>query len=320
MMVYSIIRRSTALMLLMCLVIAIVPSISTIAQDETASTITRPIVSQTFTQGDITVDLLFDNIEQGGIGIIHVHGADLQGVRMRFIDDVIEFFPIADEGYYGILTVYIEQTPRAYEASLVALLTNEQSQTFTFNVDVTQPIFIRETFELPQSLVYLISPEVERGELARLNAIFEGFTPTVLWDSEGFRMPIDTPTASPFGSFRLLNESVNTRHTGWDLRAGIGVPIMASASGVVAFAGLLDIRGNYVAIDHGYGIYSGYAHMSQVHVTRGQSVSAGQIIGVVGSTGRSSGAHLHWEMAIHQHWINSLDFINIWLPLPAESD
>lgn len=290
----------------------------TIAQSDSSNN--RPTASQTFIQGDITVDLLFDNIQQGGIGIIHVYGADLQGVRLRFIDDVIEFFPIADEGYYGILTVNIEQSPRTYESSLVALLSNEQSQTFTFSIDITQPIFITETFDIPQSLVYLISPEVERGELARLNAIFEGFTPTVLWDSAGFRLPIDTVTASPFGSFRLLNESVNTRHTGWDLRAGFGVPIMASASGIVAFAGVMDIRGNYVAIDHGYGVYSGYAHMSQVHVTRGQSVRAGQIIGVVGNTGRSSGAHFHWEMAINQHWINSLNFIDTWLPLPSEED
>ncbi|NJL57504.1 M23 family metallopeptidase [bacterium] len=89
---------------------------------------------------------------------------------------------------------------------------------------------------------------------------------------------------------------------------------MATASGVVAFAGLLDIRGNHVIIDHGLGLASGYSHLSQIHVTRGQSVRAGQIIGVSGNTGRSGGAHLHWEITIAGEWLDAAEFYALWLP------
>jgi murein DD-endopeptidase MepM/ murein hydrolase activator NlpD len=119
---------------------------------------------------------------------------------------------------------------------------------------------------------------------------------------------------SPFGAVRVFNNNFNTLHTGWDYQVGVGQPVMATASGVVAFAGPLDIRGNYVLIDHGYGVYSGYAHHSVIYVTQGQPVSAGQIIGQVGTTGRSSSPHAHFEMAVNGYWIDSVDFMK--LPLP----
>ena len=67
-------------------------------------------------------------------------------------------------------------------------------------------------------------------------------------------------------------------------------------------------------IDHGYGVYSGYAHFSQIHVTRGQTITAGQVLGMSGNTGRSSGAHLHWEMVVNGEWVDSLAFIEMWMP------
>jgi murein DD-endopeptidase MepM/ murein hydrolase activator NlpD len=86
------------------------------------------------------------------------------------------------------------------------------------------------------------------------------------------------------------------------------------AAGRVAFAGQMDIRGNYVIIDHGYGVYSGFAHMSQIHVTRGQQVTRGQVIGMTGNTGRSNGAHAHWEMTVNGEWIDPVDFLLTWIP------
>ena len=82
----------------------------------------------------------------------------------------------------------------------------------------------------------------------------------------------------------------------------------------MAFAGLMDIRGNYVVIDHGHGVYTGYAHFSQIHVTRGQTIAAGQVIGVTGDTGRSSGPHLHWEMNINGDWVDVANVSRMWLP------
>ena len=92
------------------------------------------------------------------------------------------------------------------------------------------------------------------------------------------------------------------------------MPVMASTGGKVAFAGHMDIRGNIVIIDHGYGIFSTYCHLSQIHVTRGQTIVKGQIIGVTGDTGRSSGPHFHWEIAVNGNFVDSIQFAQSWLP------
>ena len=94
-------------------------------------------------------------------------------------------------------------------------------------------------------------------------------TPTRYWDGP-FQKPLDAEFTSPFGAWRLYNNSLWGRHTGIDLRGPAGTPLLAPAAGRVVLAERLDVRGNYVLIDHGWGIYSGLAHLSEIHVTRGQ--------------------------------------------------
>ena len=86
------------------------------------------------------------------------------------------------------------------------------------------------------------------------------------------------------------------------------------AGGRVVYAGNMDIRGGYVLLDHGHGVYSGYAHLSVIHVIEGQFVRQGQLVGLAGSTGRSSDPHLHVEMRLNEQWIDPVDFVNMWLP------
>jgi len=89
--------------------------------------------------------------------------------------------------------------------------------------------------------------------------------------------------------------------------------VTAIASGRVMLAELMDIRGNYVAIDHGWGVYSGYAHLSEMLVVPGQWVRKGDVIGLSGVNGRSAGAHLHWEMVVGGTWIDPEQFVGLGL-------
>ncbi|HUS84056.1 MAG TPA: M23 family metallopeptidase, partial [Anaerolineales bacterium] len=98
-------------------------------------------------------------------------------------------------------------------------------------------------------------------------------------------------------------------HTGIDFYGG-NVPIYAPASGVVVFAGPLVIRGNVTYINHGWGVYSGYFHQSEMFVQEGDLVERGQEIGITGSTGRSTGPHLHWEIWVGGAPINPLDWVD----------
>lgn len=106
---------------------------------------------------------------------------------------------------------------------------------------------------------------------------------------------------SPFG-VRIDPFTGNSRmHTGMDLRAEYGDTVGSAMSGTVTFAGERRGYGNLVVVDHGNGVSTYYAHLSAVAVGIGDTVDAGQLIGLVGSTGRSTGPHLHYEVRAYGH-------------------
>jgi murein DD-endopeptidase MepM/ murein hydrolase activator NlpD len=265
------------------------------------------------TAGSATVELFFDSVKQGGFGVLHVSGDGVTGATAMWLGDSIPLFAARGDGFYGILTANIEQAAREYDLE-VLIDTEDGRETIAARVPVTPGGFVRSDFVVPSDRVYLIDPEIERAEFARLTAVFAKPDMERAWDDGGFAPPLFGELTSPFGELRLLNDVVETRHTGWDMRAVTGTPIQSSAAGRVAFAGIMDIRGNYVIVDHGYGVFSGYAHMSQIHVTRGQQVTAGQVLGVSGNTGRSSGPHLHWEININGDWVDASAFVRAWIP------
>jgi murein DD-endopeptidase MepM/ murein hydrolase activator NlpD len=140
--------------------------------------------------------------------------------------------------------------------------------------------------------------------LARMDALERGLAgiPQVLparldYISSGFGYRTDPFTGG--GAF----------HAGLDFRGPVGAPIYAAAKGVVSFAGRKQGYGNCVEIDHGNGLMTRYAHMSRFGVVAGQSVTAGDSIGAIGSTGRSTGPHLHFEVRIGGRAVNPRPFL-----------
>ena len=115
---------------------------------------------------------------------------------------------------------------------------------------------------------------------------------------------------SQFGNPRSYNGSAyNFFHTGLDFCGGVGTEIYAPADGTVVFAGPLTVRGNATMIDHGWGVYSGYMHQSEIKVSAGDKVEAGQLIGLVGNTGRVTGPHLHFEIWAGGVQIDPMDWL-----------
>lgn len=98
-------------------------------------------------------------------------------------------------------------------------------------------------------------------------------------------------------------------HAGLDFKGPIGAPIYAAAKGTVSFAGVRQGYGNCIEISHGNGLMTRYAHMSRFVAHMGQPVDAGQVIGAIGSTGRSTGPHLHFEVRIHDQAVNPRPFL-----------
>lgn len=114
----------------------------------------------------------------------------------------------------------------------------------------------------------------------------------------GFVWPTKGPISGVFGSQRILNGKPRAPHYGVDVAAPVGTPIIAPAGGVVALAEKeLYFTGGTVILDHGHGVTTVYAHMDRVDVAPGQKVGQGERLGLVGKTGRVTGAHLHWGMS-----------------------
>ena len=154
--------------------------------------------------------------------------------------------------------------------------------------------------------------EVSRAESQRMDALMSGYTPTRYWDG-----PFVAP--SPYGG-DCINSLFGTRrsyndgelwgyHAGVDLCGGLGTSVYAAANGEVVLAEKLDVRGGSVVLDHGWGVYSGYWHLSEITVEVGQHVNAGDEIGKAGSTGRSTGPHLHWELWVGGVPVNPLTWL-----------
>ena len=98
-------------------------------------------------------------------------------------------------------------------------------------------------------------------------------------------------------------------HEGLDISADRGTPVYATADGVVRTAGREGGYGNLVILDHEYGLETRYGHLSRLHVREGTSVKRGDIIGLVGSTGRSTGSHLHYEVRVNGRLLNPLQLL-----------
>lgn len=120
----------------------------------------------------------------------------------------------------------------------------------------------------------------------------------------GLVRPVPSAVTSGYGNRIHPIYGDERLHTGWDMNGAMGSPIVAAASGTVIFAGVKGGYGNTIMIDHGGGMVTLYAHQSQFAVGYGQQVSAGQVIGYVGSTGDSTGPHLHFEVRINGTPVN----------------
>jgi len=102
--------------------------------------------------------------------------------------------------------------------------------------------------------------------------------------------------------------------------AAAGVPVYAPARGVVVLAEPLAVRGQAVILDHGWGVFSGFWHLSQIDVTVGQEVERGQPIGLVGNTGLSTGPHLHWEVQVRSVPVDPVQWTKESFPEPESGE
>ncbi len=164
-----------------------------------------------------------------------------------------------------------------------------------------------------------IDPNVTNPENQLWASYAQKVTPEKYWEG-AFQMP--TPLSkdycittndcwsSRFGNRRSYNGGTyDYFHSGLDIVGKEGTEIYAPAAGVVVYTGSLTVRGNATLINHGWGVYSGYYHQQEIKVKVGDRVEAGQLIGLIGATGRVEGPHLHWEIWVNGNQVDPLDWL-----------
>lgn len=224
-----------------------------------------------------------------------------------FGSQALQFFPQGD-GFAALVGIDAFAEPGLFDLKLEGS-GSRPWRPFSQQVLVNPGNYGLQQIPLDDNLV------LRQQENELLMPIYLNNTEPRQWDGL-FTSPV-TPTiiTAPYGDARSYNGApVTIYHSGVDFAGTIGTPIMAPANGTVVFADLLELRGNTVILDHGQGVFSAYFHLSEMFVAVGDVAVAGQAIAAGGSTGLSTGPHLHWDLRVHGVPVNGMQWLETQFP------
>ena len=254
--------------------------------------------------------------KQGQVLVVKVKGEEqATEVKGTFLSRTIPFFrefrPGEPAGYIGLLGIDMQDEPGTYELA-VEVKQGEQAKQLSFNVLVAKEKFAVEHLTLPKEKVDLDEKSVARwkAEQQIVQQALAESSRLKLWHSN-FVEPVNGKRTGIFGSVRIMNGQPRNPHNGEDIGAPMGADVAASNDGVVRLTVDHVFSGKGVFVDHGLGFYTMYFHLSDVLVKDGDLVTAGQIIGKVGATGRATGPHLHWGVKLNGARVNPYSLLDL---------
>lgn len=236
-------------------------------------------------------------------------GLRVEGYARGWVGFSGERYPLVpgEKGLWTLLPVGALAEPRAYPLRFVL-----EGEEIPLALQVAPGGYGQETLALSPSLEGLLQDPSLKAERARVVGACPKEGPLTF---SRFLRPLEGRITSPFGTRRRYGTLFTSYHEGLDFAAPEGTPVRAVAEGVVVLSERLKVRGEAVVLSHGMGLCTGYWHLSERRVRVGERVKEGQVLGLLGSTGLSTGPHLHLEVRLWGVPVDPMPFFQ-GLPLP----
>ena len=273
-----------------------------------------PLFAQS-SSGVVSIEILKrDDISPGEVVILEIVTLpDVLAITGNCFDREIFFWKADSSRFRGLIGLDRDAPSGSHLVHLTLESIDGRSTEVIEELVVEDRKFGLITLRIPRRAQAFTKEEIERiqHEKAETDSILSFSHPERLWTSS-FEPPLDRLTITgDFGLARIINGRKRSSHGGLDLRGKSGTPVAASNDGVVVFCGEHFYSGRSVYIDHGLGVFSMYFHLSSILVKSGEKVSKDQVIGKVGSTGRSTAPHLHWAFIVNRARIDPISMISL---------
>jgi len=213
------------------------------------------------------------------------------------------------QSLYAFLSVGTEDPPGPAPIKVDFALKNGSKGTLTADATIIKTQWTVDALDFTDDQTSsLLDPKLVQAENMLLADTYARYTPEKLWTGQ-WQLPVQGAVTARMGEQRAVNGGpASGHHGGTDIGVPEGTPVIATNRGRVVMVKQLAVHGNMIIVDHGGGLLSGYAHLSKFSVSEGQEVNAGDVLGLSGNTGLSTGAHLHWEISANGILVDALRF------------
>ena len=262
---------------------------------------------------EINLKIESNQVENSSVVLITAFGKEKNNFKAILNDKEINFskHPFKGDSFYALVPFHYFMEQKSHQV-IVTYKIKQKDYFEGFDINLIKGLFDEEIIKVTNSKVSLSAKNKKRTSLEYTQAmdVYNSSTLKNHW-YEDFIYPLNTAITSGFGTKRIYNDIVKSYHTGIDFKAKINTKVQASNSGIVKIASNRFYAGNSVIIDHGQGVYTCYFHLNKIFVSAGDFIQKGDIVGLSGNTGRSTGPHLHFATFVNGIQVNPVKLISL---------
>lgn len=269
---------------------------------------TFPADTEALSKADVSFSS--DAMDRGGVILVTVKADEQKAPRIIWLQkDVPLVYSASDESWSGFISADLHQETGLHDCMIRELSSGFQER---YPIRIRLKDYGVRRLKLPKTKVELDAHSLKRvkNEAAVIHSLWPAGDISPKWKGQ-FLMPVDGDIVGTFGRKSIINHLHKSPHTGVDLAGKKGDPVVAINSGRVLLVADHFFSGKSVYVNHGGGIISMYSHLDKILVSKGDDIQKGEVVGLLGATGRVTGPHLHWGVRINGNRINPLTLIEL---------